>query len=168
MARKPYEPTLEERKLKMMLIEHFNKWKLEKPIARNQKKIVSYCPSITESGLSRILNESDNKCPSLNEAIEIFLSTDGIKVFESYVKSTNTQSCHYLRSLLKKSNNNTHIIDRPIVDNSNLLIELNEKFDRAKKELNFLDKFSYQFQGALIAGLVVAYVIFTNKEVFLQ
>lgn len=166
MARKPYEPTAEEKKLKVTIIEHFNKWKSEKPLARNQKKVASNCPSITEPSLSRILNESDNKCPDLNEAIEIFLVTDGMKEFENYVKTTNTESCHYLRSLLR-GKKDTHIIDRPIKDNTNLMIEMNERFDRAKKELNFYEKFVYQLQGGAVASIVVAYIIFVNKDVFL-
>jgi hypothetical protein len=167
MGRKSNTPTVEDQKLKAILIEHFEKWKsLKSNSIRNQKRVVAKCESLTESGLSRILSKDDKKCPTLGEAIEVFMTIEGMEAFERYVKNTNTVSCHYLRSLLK-GKKNTFVAAEPILDKSNLLVEINDKLDKTKNELSMFDKLFYQMQGGVFAAPIVAYVIFMNRELFL-
>ncbi len=105
-----------EKRLKEITIEHFQNWKAKNPVARNQKYIVKKSPKLSEASLSRILKIEDKKCPSLEEAIEFFMITDGVEAFESYVKATNTTSAHYLRSLLKNKGP-AETVDMPVVNN---------------------------------------------------
>lgn len=128
----------DEKILKDLSIEAFNKWSAENPAARTIQASAERLPTISNSTFSRIVDPKHTRGASLDEAIEILTLTNHLELLDRFMKQSTSDSSNYLRMLKNKTGEQIKI-DLTTTDPIALMNAINDGFAQTKVALQKKD-----------------------------
>lgn len=143
--------------LKTILLDFLKPWMQEKPDVRTQKYICLKCPAISQSKLSRVLDENSSTCPTFEETVELIMFIDKPEALDRFIRNSKSTLSQYLVSLKNWKGDRVHI-DYKEEDQFSILQNINDGLSVLKQEFTWRQNNLVLVRG-MILGLAFGFVL---------
>lgn len=151
---------------KTIVLDALKPWMEEKPEVRSQKYITNKCSSISQSKLSRILDEKSQTCPSFEETVELMMFINKPEAIDRFLRSSNSSLSHYLKSL--KSSKGIKFDEKlKIANDEEMISDINDNLALIRQELTWRAR-KIDVALGILYGIGISWFIVMTKGNFLN
>lgn len=144
--------------LKTILLDCLKPWMQEKADVRTQKYICLKCPVISQSKLSRILDENSSTCPTFEETVDLIMFINKPEALDRFVRNSKSNLSQYLLSLKNWKGSRVNIEYKEEEDQFSMLQNIADSLSILKQEFKWRQNNLILFRGILL-GFVFGFLI---------
>ena len=152
--------------LKTILLDFLKPWMEEKPDVRTQKYICLKCTSISQSKLSRVLDDKSTTCPTFDETIELMMFIDKPEAMDRFIRTSKSSLSTYLRTL-KNYKGGKLDAEAQIDKTEDKIANINDNLSLIRQELTWRASRIDIIKG-LILGIGITTFMFLHYQNFIN